>query len=55
MMRTFNMGVGLTLVVAASAAADVQSHVASNGCDCYPIGRIVKGNKTVQFSNTLRW
>ena len=55
MLRTFNMGVGLTIVVAADAAADVREHLLAQGCDSYQIGEVVKGEQKVTFSGKLRW
>lgn len=55
MLRTFNLGVGMTLVVAPSAVARVQSHLAAKGCESYPIGHIVKGQQRVTYSGSLRW
>lgn len=55
MLRTFNMGVGLTLVCAPDAAAGAAEHLMKQGCDAYPIGRIVKGGKKVAFTGNLGW
>ena len=55
MLRTFNLGVGLTIVSAADAAAAIQAHMIEQRCDCYPIGEIVKGEQKVTFRGKLRW
>jgi phosphoribosylformylglycinamidine cyclo-ligase len=55
MLRTFNLGVGLTIVAAADAAPAVQAHLLEQGRECYPIGTIIKGEQQVAFSGTLRW
>lgn len=55
MLRTYNMGVGLTIVCAKDAAAKLQTHLKKGGHDCYPIGEIVKGAGKVTFGGTLKW
>ncbi|HUT32642.1 MAG TPA: phosphoribosylformylglycinamidine cyclo-ligase [Planctomycetota bacterium] len=55
MLRTFNLGVGMTLVVAPSAVSRMQSHLAAKGCESYPIGEIVKGKQQVAYHGALRW
>jgi phosphoribosylformylglycinamidine cyclo-ligase len=55
MLRTFNLGVGLTIVAAPDAAPKVQAHLSEQGCACYPIGTIVKGEQKVAFSGSLSW
>jgi len=55
MLRTFNMGVGMTLVVEASAAEQVRRHLSGQGCESYPIGRITKGLKQVVYEGKLNW
>ena len=55
MLRTFNMGVGLTLVVAPAAAEKVIAHLAAQGCAAYPIGTIVPGNRKVAYHGKLNW
>lgn len=55
MLRTYNMGVGLTLVVAKKDAESVRAHVQKTGHDCYPIGTIVKGSGKVTFDGTVQW
>ncbi len=53
MMRTFNMGVGLALVVADEHRDSVINHLKQHDCHAYPIGTIVEGSKQVQFSGSL--
>ncbi len=53
MMRTFNMGVGLALVVADGVQDEVIAHLAQHECRAYPIGEIISGSKQVQFSGQL--
>lgn len=56
MIKTFNLGVGLALVVDAKAAGTVIKHLAKAKIPCYPIGTIVKGGtQTVKMEGALRW
>ena len=55
MMRTFNMGVGMTLVVKPSAVEPFRKILARSKFDSYVIGRIVKGSKKVAYSGKLNW
>jgi phosphoribosylformylglycinamidine cyclo-ligase len=55
MLRTFNMGVGITIVCGKSAAPAIQRHLAAHGCKSYPIGEIVHGNQHVRYKGMLRW
>ncbi|HYE25700.1 MAG TPA: phosphoribosylformylglycinamidine cyclo-ligase [Clostridia bacterium] len=50
MMRTFNMGIGMILVVPAKKFKKVQSILERAGEKGYTIGRIVKGDRKVQYS-----
>ena len=43
MFRTFNMGIGMILVVAAEAANEVEVSLRSRGESCYRIGELVAG------------
>ena len=45
MYRTFNMGVGMVLVVAPKEADAVRSHLTSAGEPFYELGNVVAGNK----------
>jgi len=54
MMRTFNMGVGMTLVAHPSAIGEIQKHLSAKGCHSYTIGEIIKGNQTVELTGKLR-
>ncbi|HLJ85828.1 MAG TPA: phosphoribosylformylglycinamidine cyclo-ligase [Candidatus Angelobacter sp.] len=49
MMRTFNMGIGMILVVSAKKFKRVQSMVERAGEKSYLIGRIVKGDRKVLY------
>jgi len=55
MLRTYNMGVGLVIVARPDAVDDIETHLWSYGHHCYPIGRIVKGKRTVKFEGTVKW
>jgi len=50
MYRTFNMGVGMVIVCAEADAAAVMAHLGERGMQCYQIGRVVPGDKTVFFT-----
>ena len=50
MMRTFNMGIGMVLVVAAEKFQKVESMIEAAGEKSYLIGRIVKGDRHVSYS-----
>lgn len=49
MYRTFNMGIGMILVVSPEDAPRVSSHLASRNEPCYKIGAITKGDRTVRY------
>lgn len=52
MIRTFNMGVGMVLIVDAAKEAEVRAALAKVGEEAYAIGSIVElgeGTKTVQY------
>jgi len=50
MMRTFNMGIGMVLVVPTKKFKKVQSVLDRIGEKAYTIGRIVKGDRKVSYS-----
>jgi phosphoribosylformylglycinamidine cyclo-ligase len=50
MMRTFNMGIGMVLVVPAKKFKKVQSVLDRAGEKGFTIGRIVKGDRKVQYT-----
>jgi phosphoribosylformylglycinamidine cyclo-ligase len=47
MFRTFNMGVGMVIVCAASDAETVKSHLQERGEAFYEIGRVTEGDREV--------
>jgi phosphoribosylformylglycinamidine cyclo-ligase len=55
MLRTFNMGVGLVIVVNELLGKEVQSHFARHGVECYSIGTVTKGFGKVNYSGRLSW
>lgn len=60
MLRTFNCGVGLCMVVAPAVAQQCMDHLARKGLDCYPIGTMVAADKdhpdqTVVYQGSLSW
>ena len=55
MLRTFNLGVGMTLVCARDAVVRILAHLTAAGCRAYPIGQIVRGTKSVDFAGGVRW
>ena len=55
MLRTFNMGVGMTVVADEAAVEQIRKHLAEKGLDSYVIGEIVKGEKKVVYRNAVRW
>ena len=54
MLNTFNMGVGLMLVVPEKAKDKVIKHI-SKSYDCYEVGVITKGNERIKFTGRLKW
>jgi phosphoribosylformylglycinamidine cyclo-ligase len=50
MMRTFNMGIGIVLVVPVKKFQKVQSVLERAGEKGYTIGRIVKGDRKVLYA-----
>ncbi len=55
MLRTFNMGVGLTAVCHPDAAERVVQHLADHGYESRPIGSVEPGTGVVSFRGGLRW
>jgi len=49
LFKTFNMGVGMTIVVKKGSEDKFVEHFAKYGLDAYPIGVITEGNKKVRF------
>ena len=55
MLRTFNMGVGITAVVRGAFVRAAITHLKKSGVEAYEIGVIAKGTKDVDFSGQLSW
>jgi len=55
MLRTFNMGIGLTVVCSPTDAEEVVRHLADEDCACFPIGSIIDGTKRVRYRGALSW
>ena len=55
MLRTFNMGVGITAVVRKEFRDEAMAHIKAQGIEAYEVGTIVQGNKTVEFTGQLQW
>jgi phosphoribosylformylglycinamidine cyclo-ligase len=51
MWRTFNMGVGMVLVVAPERLARVLELLRSEGCPGFPMGNVVEGGGPVEFDH----
>lgn len=49
MYRTFNMGIGMILVVSEEHAPSIHRILAERGEICYRIGRVLRGNRTVEL------
>ena len=47
MYRTFNMGIGMILIVSPEEAEKVKAHLAGAGEKVYTIGRVVRGEHDV--------
>jgi phosphoribosylformylglycinamidine cyclo-ligase len=55
MLRTFNLGVGLTVVCKKEYANDIIKHMKNHKINAYVIGNIIKGNKTVIVNGEFNW
>lgn len=55
MLRTFNCGVGLTLVCRPEAETEVLTHLKAQGVEAYRIGKVVSGEGKVTFTGRLNW
>ena len=50
MYRTFNMGVGMVIVCAATDVSSVKTHLKDRGDECFEIGRVSEGNREVTIT-----
>lgn len=56
MMKTFNLGVGMTIVVDPKAKAEVIAHLSKHDLVSYEIGKIVSGgSQKVRINGDLKW
>lgn len=55
MLRTFNLGVGMTLVVPTNNIKEVIDNALCKGVNAYVIGQIVSGKGQVKCINRLNW
>jgi len=55
MLKTFNMGVGMTLVCSPAAAPAILAHLASHNMAAYEIGQIVPGDGKIVYEGTIQW
>jgi phosphoribosylformylglycinamidine cyclo-ligase len=55
MLRTFNMGAGMVLVVDPNMVGTVKEHLSSYGLKSVVIGEIIVGNKEVVFHQSVKW
>jgi phosphoribosylformylglycinamidine cyclo-ligase len=49
MHRTFNMGVGMAIICAATDAPAIRAHIEARGEKIFEIGRVVAGARAVEF------
>lgn len=55
MLRTFNLGVGMTILAAEAAVERIRRHLAANGHGSYVIGDVAAGRRKVTLCGGLRW
>ena len=55
MLRTFNVGVGLTIVSDPKNTDDIINHISLQGVGAYRVGRITRGSGKVDTTGKLRW
>ena len=55
MLRTFNLGVGMALVVDPDGAEEIQRHLSGHGVESYDIGEITPGEGKVAYGGAIRW
>jgi phosphoribosylformylglycinamidine cyclo-ligase len=55
MLQTYNLGIGLTLVIDSSGAEHITAHLKQYGHTAYSIGEIVAGGGEVRFNGALQW
>ena len=53
MLRTFNLGVGMTVITPEEHAPALMAHLGAQGQSCWPLGRIVPGSGKVSYVGRL--
>ena len=51
-LKTFNMGIGMVLIVDANSALDLSKYLEEQGETCFIIGNIIKGEGKVVYKNS---
>ena len=55
LLKTFNMGVGMTVVVKTGSQSEMIEYFSEKGLNSYEIGAVVKGDKTVIYKGKLNF
>jgi phosphoribosylformylglycinamidine cyclo-ligase len=55
MLKTFHLGVGMTLVCTPPSAPAIIAHLATHHMHAYEIGQIVPGDGKIMYDGTLQW
>lgn len=55
MLRVFNLGVGMVLVVDPSQEQYIRTHIEQHGIPCKTIGYVQKGSQIVKTEGSLPW
>jgi phosphoribosylformylglycinamidine cyclo-ligase len=55
MLRTFNMGIGLVVIVTEQALPDIMHRIQTAGYETYEIGEVKQGDGSIQYSNAIIW
>lgn len=49
MFRTFNMGIGMTIICSENDKEQIISHIENLGEECFEIGRVIEGNQEIKI------
>jgi phosphoribosylformylglycinamidine cyclo-ligase len=55
MLKTFNCGIGMTMVCAPGAVGAIVEHLRQFNLAAYPIGNITNGDATVRYEKHAKW
>lgn len=55
MLRTFNLGVGMILIVGREGVSKMREHLGKQGHESYLIGTIIKGGEKIVLKGKLQW